>query len=115
MAVSSILDLEMADGSAVHQGDKRRVKATVTDDSDVAATPTQLKIAFTPPSGATVTYAKTPSGDEQTLTMLTDNVGYADHTYNEGGWWSVVAAGSGNMAEVEPMRIYVVPVTGAPT
>ncbi len=115
MAVTSITDLELSDGSAVHQGDKRRVKATVTDSSDVAATPTQLKITFTAPSGTATTYAKTPGVGESTLTMSSDNVGYADHTYNEGGWWSVVAAGSGNMAEVEPKRIYVVPVSGAPT
>ncbi len=92
------------------------MKATATASDDTAAEPTQIKITFTPPSGSTnaTTYAKTPGGSESTLTQLSDGIYYADHTFNEGGWWTVVGAGSGNMTETDPTRIYVTPVTGAP-
>lgn len=112
----TVTELKLSDNSCVHQGDKRRVKATTTDSADAAAEPTQVKITFTPPSGSTnaTTYAKTPTGLESSLTLDSTGIYYADHTFDEGGWWTVVGAGSGNMGEVEPTRIYITPVTGAP-
>lgn len=116
MATNQIAELEMSDGSNIHQGDKRKITATVTDASDVAATPTQFKLKFTPPSGSSnaTTYSKTPGTGEVAFTSETSNTFTAEHEFDESGWWKVVGAGSGNMAEVEPVRIYVVPVTDAP-
>ena len=75
----TIRELSLSDNSCVHQGDKRRVKATATASDDTAAEPTQIKITFTPPSGSTnaTTYAKTPSGSESTLTQLSDGMYYS--------------------------------------
>ena len=117
MANKSITELKMADDTAIHQGDTRALTATVTDSADVAATPTQLKMQFTPPSGtanATI-YAKTPGAGETAFTSETTNTFTANHLFDEGGWWDVVAVGSGNMDEADPVRIYVVPVSGAPS
>lgn len=113
----TVRELALSDNSCVHQGDKRRVKATTTASDDSAAEPTQIKITFTPPSGSTnaTTYAKTAGAGESSLTQESSGIWYADHTFDEGGWWTVVAAGSGNMGEVDPTRIYVTPVTGAPS
>lgn len=109
---NSITVLEMADGSQVHVGDKRRFTATVTDTNGDAATPTQFKMTFTPPSGsasATV-YAKTPGSGEVAFDSETSNTFTADFTFDEFGWWYVTCAGSGNMAEIEPVRVYVTKV-----
>lgn len=110
--MSDSLRIELADGDEIFIGSKKRITATVLDSSDVAASPTQLKIVFTPDAApATVTtYAVTPSGSEVALTAGSTGIYYADHTFSVAGWWSVVATGSGNMTEVEKVRIYVDPV-----
>ena len=117
MSSIGIRELKLSDNSQIHQGDKRKVIVTATDSSDVAAEPTQVKITFTPPSGSSnaTTYAKTISGSEVALSQTSTGIWYAEHTFDEGGWWTIVAAGSGNMAEVDPVRLYVEPVTGAPS
>ncbi len=116
MSSTGTRELKLSDNSPVHQGDKRKVIATATDSSDVAAEPTQIKIKFTPPSGDSnaVTYAKTTSGSEVALSQTSDGIWYAEHIFDEGGWWTIVAAGSGNMSEIDPVRIYVESVSGAP-
>jgi hypothetical protein len=102
----------MSDGTSIHQGDTRALTATVLDDDDVASTPTQLKMYFTPPSGSAnqTVYAKTPGTGETAFSSETSNTFTADHVFDEGGKWIVVAVGSGNMAEQEPVYIDVVPV-----
>ncbi len=109
------LELVMADGSQIHQGDERRLRAVATNSADAATEPTQVKIKVTAPSGAAVTYAKTPTGAEVAMTQASDGNYYADHTFTEARWHSILAAGSGNMAEVEPKKVFVVPVSGAPS
>jgi hypothetical protein len=81
MSSTGIRKLTLADNSQIHQGDKRKVIATVTDSSDAAAEPTQIKITFTPPSGSSnaTTYAKTISGSEVALTKTSDGIWYAEH------------------------------------
>lgn len=115
MASREPVEIVMSDGSPIDQGDERKLRLVATNAADAAAEPTQLKLKVTAPSGASVTYAKTPSGDE--VAMTNDGTGnyYAAHTFTESGWHKAVGAGSGNMSEVEPHKIFVVPVSGAPS
>ena len=116
MGVTTIRELTLGDGSIVHEGDERRITVTTTDDGDIAKEPTQVKITFTPPSGSAnaVTWAKTPTGVELTLTQISTGIYYCDQTFDEHGWWIVVTAGSSNMIEVDSARVYVEEVIGAP-
>lgn len=98
----------------IHQGDTRRLFATSTDSSDVAKEPTQVKIKITPPSGTAVIYAKTPGAGESALTQSATGIYYVDYTFEEAGYYKVAAAGSGNMAEVDPAYIEVIGVPFAP-
>lgn len=116
--MSEIQELVILDASGnevpIHQGDERRIVATATDKDDAASEPTQLKIKVTAPSGASVTYAKTPLSEEEAMVQADTGIWYAEHVFTEAGWHQVVAAGSGNMNEVEPARVYVEKVSGAP-
>lgn len=114
MASRDTLELVMADNSQIEQGDTRKIRLIATNAADTETEPTQIKAKVTAPSGAAVTYAKTPTGDEVSMTQESDGNYYADHTFTEGGWHKIVGAGSGNMAEVEARKLYVVPVSGAP-
>lgn len=98
----------------IHQGDTRRLKATSTNSSDVAKEPTQVKIKITLPDATTVTYAKTASGAELDLTQESTGIYYVDYTFSQSGVYKVAAAGSGNMAEVDPVFIEVIAVNFAP-
>lgn len=103
------LEIKLADGDQIFVGSKKAITATVLDADDVAATPTQFKLTFTPdaaPASAT-TYAKTPVSPEVAFTSETSNTFTANHLFNVAGWWTVVGIGSGNMAEVEKVRIFV--------